>query len=335
MKSININFTEQIIIALLTTLLVSFILTFLLIKLSKKFNIYDIPDSRKLHKEKTPTLGGVAFSLACFVGIYLSGIDVDIHFIIATFILIIGGIIDDIYRLSWHKKLFFQCLATTTWLVTIDVNVIFEKIGLCFIPSIFQYIIVFISIIFFINAFNFIDGIDMLASVLAIINFLFLGMINIHYGNFHLFVTCVIISLSVAGFLYFNITPAKIFMGDTGSQIIGFWIVAVILETFLFQANSVYIKNKTSFLLLLSSVTFLPFIDAVRVTISRLVKKIPPYLPYKDHLHHLLLKNNFKISEIIAIISFLNFIVIFFLLLVYLNKPILTIMSIIFLKIHV
>lgn len=334
-KDIDIKFSTEIITTFLLTFLISLMLSYAIIKLSKKFNLYDMPDSRKLHKNATPTAGGIAFTLASIFGFYLSGVDVDIGFITASIVLMVGGIVDDIYKLTWHKKLFFQCLAITIWLINVNISIIFEKISLHFLPYSIQYIIFFILVIMFINAFNFIDGVDMLAGVLAMINFLFLGSINFYFKNFHLFVICIIILLSIAGFLYFNIYPARIFMGDTGSQVIGFWIMAMITQTFLFQANSIIIHNKITFLLLLGSVTFLPFIDAMRVTIVRIIKRIPPYLPHKDHLHHVLLKNNFKVKEVVAIICFFNFLVIFLLLLVYLNKPILTIMSIIFLKIQI
>ena len=227
----------------LVAFLVSLISMPLIIKFSTKFNIFDYQDARKIHSGNISRLGGVGIAISFFVctAVYFLITDASLFIeylpiISAGLIIFVFGFIDDIVTLRAIVKLLIQIVATG--LVIFSGNR-FTQIGPWQIPSVLSYIFTFCWIIGVVNAFNLIDGLDGLCGSLAFTTTLTLGIIYTLSGN-NISVICFILAASILGFLCFNWPPAKLFMGDCGSQFLGFMLATLPL----IPADSVIEFNK-------------------------------------------------------------------------------------------
>ncbi len=308
----------------------------LIIRINKHFNCFDVPNERKIHKTKTATMGGLGILISLLltyavVGKYsLSG-----YFWISLLTLSSAGIYDDIFNLRWHKKLIFQFAAAVLFIVTgFNYSLLFDHTMFSFIPDFLQPALIAILIVLYINAFNLIDGMDGLAGGIATINFLVFGIFNYHFGNFSMAWLCFALTGALIGFLVFNTHPAKIFMGDTGSMSIGFLLIVVSFYTFQFHYHlpDISIHEKTMFLWVIIGILFLPFADATRVFITRILKHKVPYLPAKDHIHHLIHQAGLSHRDTVLLLYGINLLFVLTGIIIYLNKPISFMVSVLLLK---
>lgn len=316
--------------------LLSVVLIPFIIRLNQYFNCFDIPNERKIHRQKTATMGGIAIIgslllMYAFAGKYnLSG-----YFWLSLLLLTSAGIYDDIYGMRWHKKLLIQLLAAVVFVSTgFNYTLLFEHTIFSFVPVFMQPVLIAILIVLYINAFNLIDGMDGLAGGLATINFLVLGLFNYHFGNFSMSWLCFVLTGALIGFLVFNTHPAKIFMGDTGSMSLGFLLVMVSFYTFQYHYHLPWIEvsDKVMFLWVISGILFLPFADATRVFFTRLINKKKPYMPNKDHIHHILNRSGLSQRDTVLLLYGINLMFILTGIIVYLNKPISVMVSVLLLK---
>ena len=197
--------------------------------ITRSHKIFDIPDdTRKIHGAEIPSLGGI--------GIFIGYISVAVlcwpvrhlplnYFLPSTILLFFTGIYDDLMNMRPYKKLVAQLLAVafTVFFADVRITSLFGLFGVGTMPYMLSYLITVVGCTLFINAFNFIDGIDGLACVLAI---LYTGVLGILFCPIHEGLALVSFSLAGAtlGLLIFNLSPAKIYMGDTGSMLLGFSI---------------------------------------------------------------------------------------------------------------
>ena len=257
----------------------------LIIKLSTKFNIFDYQDSRKIHSGNVSRLGGVGIAISFFIctvayilltdsSLFLTYLPI----IFAGLIIFVFGLIDDIHTLRAIIKLLIQIVATC--LVIFSGNR-FKQIGPFELPLIISYVLTFCWIIGVINAFNLIDGLDGLCGSLSFTTILTLGIIYTLSSN-NVAVICFILAASILGFLCFNWPPAKLFMGDCGSQFLGFIIATLPL----IPSDNVIEFNK--FLIIVSLAAF-PIFDTIAAIWRRIRDKRPIMSPDKSHLHHKLL----------------------------------------------
>lgn len=283
-----------------------------IIYISKKKRIFDLPDNdRKIHSSVIPNLGGVAIYLGFSV---ISSLFIDRAFqqwnyiIAATLILFITGIKDDLINVNPAKKLIAQLAASVIIACLADIRLdnLHGFLGIAEMPYWLSLSITIVGCTFVSNAFNLIDGIDGLAATIAIISTLFLG---IAFGMIHNYsAACISFSLmgAIAGFLMFNYQPAKIFMGDSGSLVIGFMIavLAIILTDSVrhFEGNVLFHTPK-SVLLGALSLLFLPVFDTFRVFITRIAKGHSPFSADRTHLHHFLLDMGFSHAKTVMILA--------------------------------
>lgn len=284
------------------------------IYVTKKRKIYDTPDDiRKFHGTEIPSMGGI--------GIFLGflGVGAIFHFgtyyfvFISSAILFFTGVYDDIKNLSPLKKLAAQLLASFVSIYFLFSNPAFVNgfHGLEFSSSPISWTsIAFYTLFctFFINAFNFIDGIDALACLLAIGS---TGILAVFYYLLgYTTEACLLLSLAggSAGLLYYNRAPAKIYMGDTGSMLLGFNMFVfsmIFLSKFDFtyptQLTS-YVPGRTNARIILLSILFLPMYDAVRVFVLRLSQGKSPLKADRLHLHYYLLDAGFTHTKAALII---------------------------------
>lgn len=280
------------------SLLIAAISIPVIIRVAALKHLTDDPDQdRKLHNGRIPTLGGIAifggavFSFSSFTD-YL-GL-ADIKFMVPSLILLFfAGVKDDILILSPLKKLSVQVICATMITLVGDLRLtsLWGILGITEISWVVGTILTLVAIVGLINAFNLIDGANGLAASLGIVASAFFGSWFFVTNSIFLCVLSFSLAGALAGFLYYNITPAKIFMGDTGSMIIGF-IVSLLAIKFIEINRSVaidpqfYIKAAPGVAM---AVLVIPVFDMARVFISRLLKKKNPFSADRRHIHHILI----------------------------------------------
>lgn len=201
----------------------SFILTYLIIRIALKNNLVSIPNERSLHVSPTPVGGGLAIVLSWYTGItvlYLNGsVDKDLYFaLMSGVILTIISFIDDLVTIKPSVRLLFHFVIASIAFYLLGGLRPFIIPGIDFDYRFISYPLAIIGIVWFINLFNFMDGVDGFASVEAIIICFVMFYLSGNIINLIL-IACVI------GFLYWNWPKAKIFMGDVGSTQLGFILV--------------------------------------------------------------------------------------------------------------
>jgi UDP-N-acetylmuramyl pentapeptide phosphotransferase/UDP-N-acetylglucosamine-1-phosphate transferase len=269
-----------------------------ILQMTKKYRLYDVPDHRKAHKAPIATLGGVAIWTGMVTSLMLwfsfSNQPVIISFMFSLIILFGLGIMDDVKNLSARYKLIIEIgLATIMAIAGIRITSFSGLFGIHEIPLSAQYTFTVIAIVGITNAFNLIDGIDGLAGGLGFMSLVTLGLFLTLCGDTNM----ALIAFSLAGgllaFLYFNLNPARIFMGDTGSLILGF-VIAVMCLRLMQVNNSIQhpiVPHAPVFAL---GIVLIPVFDAVRVFSMRIWKGKSPFSPDKTHVHHLLTNAGFS-----------------------------------------
>jgi UDP-N-acetylmuramyl pentapeptide phosphotransferase/UDP-N-acetylglucosamine-1-phosphate transferase len=269
----------------------------LLVRFLRRRHVLDAGGRRKIHRGFIPSMGGViiclAFLFAMILWIPLEDIAVRRFEWAAIALIFFTGIRDDIDPLRPLYKFVVQVIAAIMVVIAGDVHVtsFYGLFGIHEISITVSYGLSILFIIFVTNAFNLIDGIDGLAATIATVAFAFLGCWFYATGNQTeaLRMACIIGAL--VGFLYYNWEPASIFMGDTGSLVIGF-ILSTSTLTFISANGSLPDDSLYKFPAVLSvgmAVVLLPIFDTVRIFLLRIRQGKSPFLPDKQHLHHVVL----------------------------------------------
>ncbi len=288
------------------TVIFSFLFTYLcippIVRISQEKHLFDVPNSRKLNKTVVPTLGGISI----FIGVTLASILFigklsfpEMRYIIAALIMLFFiGLKDDILVIAPGKKLIIQ-IAAAAILVVLGGVQIKSLSNLFYLNQISIWIsapLSFILLLFIINSINLIDGIDGLASGITIFISGILGGWFLVAGHLEYAVLSFAITGSVLAFMRFNLWGGenKIFMGDTGSMILGglLGVLAIKFLSFNISApESLQIANAPTFILALFIV---PVTDTLRVFAIRIYQKRSPFSPDMNHIHHILIKSGMK-----------------------------------------
>lgn len=299
---------------LLISFALSVIIVPIMIAISKKFNLYDSTGGRKIHTGNISRLGGVGILLSFTITVVLLNLNKDYFFIkqniwfliIAVFLIIIMGIIDDIKNIRARIKLLTQIIAAILVLIG---GFKFNKISISTWSldlGYFSYILTFIWIIGVTNAMNLIDGLDGLAGSLTVIVCATFSVFAFVNKNCSAMLLSLILASSVCGFLIYNlpIPTAKVFMGDGGSQFLGFLLAVLPLVT---NDHQSYISLPYA-----AAVLLIPIFDTFAAIWRRLREHRPVDSPDKFHLHHKLLLLGFsKRVTLIIIIVFQSIISVF------------------------
>lgn len=269
---------------------ISFLLAYftlpLIRKLAVKLDIMDLPGRRKMHKQATPLLGGIGIYLGVAATLLL---DLkNLHYFLpvligATAILIIG-LVDDIRGLSAQFRLFCQ--------LVIALTVIGLGLKISFLPhnlwgDIGEIVVTLLWIIGVTNAYNYLDGLDGLAAGSAAVNLFCFSIILYTAGQYLLGLFCVALIAGCSGFIPYNFSKNKIFLGDAGSTFLGFSLSCIALMGNWAEDGAA----KLSIPILILGV---PIFDMIFTTIMRIkemkVKTFIGWLQYggKDHFHHYL-----------------------------------------------
>lgn len=262
-----------------------FVLVFTCAKISYKLNLLDIPNQRKIHKESVAYTGGIAISVTLVSSIFLFNIyDGSLNNILSiAFLISLVGLVDDKFNLNVSGKLSLQILPIFYLVVFENLNLMHLGDYEFFIIQLGTFKIPFtlLSVLFLINSFNYFDGMDgtlSLTSISVLIILLFLYP----DPSFQLFVIIILIPISI--FLIFNFSffkLPKLFLGDSGSLLIGF-IIAFIL---IYLAN----QNVVHPILLAWSIAIYVY-EFLSINFIRLKKQKNPFKAGQDHLHHMLFR---------------------------------------------
>lgn len=302
---------QQIILGGILAFIITFLVIPVIIVIAKKKKLYDEPDDkRKFHKQPIPSLGGlgmfVGFILSILLTINFASDAPEFQFYIAAFLLIFFlGIKDDILVLSATKKFAGQLLAAGILiykanLVITDMNGLF---GIHHLNPFCSYSLTLFAIVVIVNAFNLIDGVDGLAGGLGLISSLVFAIFFLVNGN----ISYAVLGFSFAGcllaFLYYNFYPARIFMGDTGSLLIG--LVNSILVIKFIQEGATYTSYPVSAAPAVGfGILLLPLMDTLRVFSLRVIEGRSPFSPDRNHIHHLFLSRGFNHKSVTLICVF-------------------------------
>jgi len=308
----------------LLTASVSFIISFLAIpvvlQIAEQKKLYDVPDERKIHTHAVTSLGGVAifsgFLLAALLSIqgYLN--PEFQYFFAAALVIFFLGLKDDIIVLSASKKFVGQMIAASIiiHLGGIRLDSMHGLFGFDMLPESFALALTYLTIIVIINSFNLIDGIDGLAASLGLLTMLILGTYFFMVGLQAYALLAYSLAGSLVAFLIFNHHPAKIFMGDSGSLMIGLVNAILVIKFINVASDPTNVLPIGSAAAIGFSILIVPLTDTLRVFAIRISKGCSPFTPDRNHVHHLLLNLGFGHAAITFICVCIN---ISFVMLVY------------------
>ncbi len=308
---------------------IAFTITYLsipvIIFVAKSKKLYDVPDARKIHNTPVPSLGGLGifagFIMAALTIVNFSEAPDFQYFFAAFFVIFFLGLKDDILDITPIKKFIGQVGAA--FLIIYKGNIQIQSmhgfLGIEQLPPLFSLIFTYLTIIVIINSFNLIDGVDGLAGSLALMAAIVFG-IYFYKVNMQPYA---ILSFATAGslvaFLIFNFQPAKIFMGDTGSLLLGI-INAILVIKFINVANLPDVKIPVSASPAVGfSILMIPLLDTLRVFGIRIGHRRSPFSPDRNHIHHILLDMGLSHRTITITLVGVNLI---FIILVYMLRSI-------------
>ncbi len=283
----------------LLTASVSFIISFLAIpvvlQIAEQKKLYDIPDERKVHTRPVSSLGGVGifggFLLAALLSVQGNQNPEFQYFFAAALVIFFLGLKDDLMVLSASKKFVGQVIAASILihLGGIRLDSMHGLFGFEQVPEAFGLALSYLTIIVVINSFNLIDGIDGLASSLGIITMLIFGTYFFAVDQQAYALLAFSMAGSLVAFLIFNHHPAKIFMGDSGSLMIGL-VNSILVIKFITVADSPAVLIPVDSAAAVGiSILIVPLLDTLRVFAIRIVNGRSPFTPDRNHIHHLLL----------------------------------------------
>lgn len=288
--------------AFITAFVICFFAIPSIIKIAEIKHLFDEPDTRKSHQSNTPTLGGIAI----FAGLIFSMTFwstqkeiIELQYIIASvMILFFVGIKDDLFNLVAHKKLIAQLLVAfiLVHFAGIKITTFYGLFGIDDLTLIPSYALSIFTIIVITNSFNLIDGINCLAGGVGFICSIVFGTWFISVNSIQYAILAYSLAGSLLAFLWYNRTPARIFMGDTGSLIVG--VTLSILSIKFIEMNRVMDINAPYKVLAVPVVTIgiliVPLFDTLRVFLIRIFQGRSPLSADRNHLHHLLLDLGFS-----------------------------------------
>ncbi len=304
----------------ISAFLVTFIAMPVLINVLTKQLLLDIGGRRKIHKGFVPSMGGIAifigFVFASIVWIPVSELAFYRYFCAAAIILFITGMRDDLTPLSPRGKLIMQLLAATmvAWggggEMSIRISSLYGFLGIHELPLFFSYALTIFVIIVITNAFNLIDGLDGLAGSIGVAAFTFLAgwFLLVRDGQNHSWAMALLLIAFIGAtiaFLCYNWHPASIFMGDTGSLMLGFVLSVAVIKFIQINGSPSFVSEYklNAPLSMAAAFAIIPLFDTGRIFILRISQGRSPFAPDKLHIHHLLMRIGLKHPQVALVMT--------------------------------
>lgn len=281
-----------------------------IIALIRKYKLYDKPNARKEHSTPIPTMGGIAVMVGLMVSLAIwfpfSNQPALLSFFISVIVLFGLGIMDDMKDLPARYKFMIQlALAGLMAISGIRITDFEGLFGIHELPLGAQYTFTILAITGITNAFNLIDGIDGLAGGIGFMSLMTLGFFLTFSGDAETALIAFALAGALLAFLYYNLNPAYIFMGDTGSLVLGF--VVAVLTLRLMQMNSAAVNPLLPNAQVIAlSIVLIPVYDTLRVFAVRIWNGKSPFHADKTHIHHLLTNQGYNHAFASKIIYFLH-----------------------------
>lgn len=294
-----------------------------LIKVAKLKHLVDEPgDERKLHNRSVPTIGGImifAGTLFAYCLLFpskenwmmgnnydpLSALNEFKYLVASMFVLFFLGLKDDIIGVSPNKKLYVHALVGIILVYLADIRItsfwgLFEVNDL---PYWFSIVLSLFTYIVIVNAINLIDGVDGLAGGIGVIASLTFAIWFYTTGDLPLALLAISLTGALIGFLVFNFQPAKIFMGDSGSLILGMVLFVLAMKLIEFPPSRLHgLLRHVSKPVLAIAILSYPLMDTLRVFIVRVAKNQSPFKADKNHIHHKLLNLGYSHRKVCLIL---------------------------------
>ncbi|MBO8129077.1 MAG: undecaprenyl/decaprenyl-phosphate alpha-N-acetylglucosaminyl 1-phosphate transferase [Peptococcaceae bacterium] len=277
---------EKLVLPLLLALTLGLVSTPFVIRMAHRWNAVDFPDSRKVHRQPMPRLGGLAVYIAFAATLLLTqDLSREIYgLLLGATLIVLLGILDDIRGISARQKLLGQIVAASA-VIPFGLQVEFITnplqgglitLGFWGIP------ITVFWLVSVTNAVNLVDGLDGLAAGTGVIASITLAVIAWIEGQVPAFILACILAAATLGFLPYNFHPARVFLGDTGSMFLGFTLAATAVLGLTKSAMALSVIIPVVIL-------GIPLFDTAFAVLRRYRKRRPIFYPDREHLHHRLL----------------------------------------------
>lgn len=300
---------EQIIIGSIIAFLVTFYAIPVIMKVADLKKLYDVPDERKIHKQPIPSLGGfgifVGFAVALLLMLDFTQLAAMQYYFAAFLIIFFLGIKDDIVILSAQKKFVGQLLvaAILMFKAKLLITNMHDFLGVQVLTQeALRYCLTLFTIIVIINAFNLIDGVDGLAGSLGLVSSSVFAIFFLMNKDYTYAAIGFALAASILAFLIYNFHPAKIFMGDTGSLMIGL-VNTILVIHFIESANTASTYQLVATPALGFGILLLPLMDTLRVFGIRIFHGRSPFSPDRNHIHHILLDRGLNHRQVTLTLS--------------------------------
>lgn len=272
----------------------------LLANLLSSLEIVDHPDNdRKIHTTPIPRMGGIIiYSVIVLFLIFLFPLVYEFkNFLIGSLIIFLLGIADDIWGIKWDIKFIFQSIVTVLLISYLNNHNYFQFNIFGFnIPDSLSVPIMFFFILGSMNAFNLLDGLDGLVSGFSLLIGSLSFILSFNSDSTFVPLLSILIIGTTLGFLKFNSNPASIFLGDSGSLILAYFSLTILLS------SAGEISNHNIDLAFIGMVLAVPLIDTLRVMLVRILNKRNPFLPDKNHIHHIIYSKKIRHKTTVFII---------------------------------
>lgn len=300
----------------LITFIVAFVITIIalpaIIKVAEEKKIFDVPDARKLHARSISSLGGVSIFIGFFLSTLIFTSEGTIpefqYFCAAAVVMFFLGLKDDILILSANKKFLGQLAAVAILIHVADVRLVSMNgfLGIYQLPYAVSVLFTYLTFIVIINAYNLIDGVDGLAGLLGIVATLAFGCYFLTASMHNYALISFAMTGCLAAFILFNFSPAKIFMGDSGSLLLGLTNAFLVIKFIAVASAATAAVPLTASIAIAFAILGVPLFDTLRVFGIRIMHRRSPFSPDRNHIHHLLLDRGFNHRQVAVGCAALN-----------------------------
>lgn len=268
---------------------------------------------RKQHDQRIPRIGGIAIFVSFTItSLLFSRFDESLptnYLLTACIILFAVGLKDDLSGVNPSTKFTVQALVAGILVIlgNIRLTSLYGVFGLYDLPYVFSVLFSIVVIIFIINAFNLIDGVDGLAGTISIVVNTTFAFLFIYMDRPGLAAVSLAMVGAVIGFLRYNYTPAKIFMGDTGSLLLG--LISVVLAINFIELNKFTPINQPTVYAapaIAVAILIIPIFDTIRVFTLRILKGTSPFIADNNHIHHRLLRLGLNHMQTTIVLTAVN-----------------------------
>ena len=287
----------NIVFSLITAFLITYVAIPKVIFFAEKLRLLDEAGIRASHNGSVPIFGGIAiFTGIIFSLLFWADIENIQYLLVSILIIFFVGVIDDLLVLSPFKKIVGQIIATLIIILFHDMQIdsMHGVLGISETLSPWLSIPFTIFVVIVItNGFNLIDGVDGLAAGIGVISSFSFGVIALLMGQSDIAIVAFTLMGALLAFLKYNFYPAKIFMGDTGSLVVGMILSILSINIIRHGLVTETIKLPNKGPLLAIVILAIPLFDSLRVFVARIMKGRHPLSPGRGHIHHALLNLGF------------------------------------------